>query len=85
MRAWYFFLDNIYSCSASSAALLGTEAEGQYLTVQCGEHFLHSFFMPALVIDSEAGGDIASQPVQADIGQQEVFAEGHLVIAASPV
>ena len=64
---------------------LAQSTKGQYLAVQCGEHFLHSFFMPALIIDSKAGGDIARQPVQADIGQQEVPAEGDVAIAASPI
>lgn len=39
----------------------------------------------ALIVDSEAGGDIPCQPVQADISQQEVFGVGHLAVAAPPI
>ena len=37
------------------------------------------------MVDSEAGGDVGSQPVEAHICEQEVLAEGHVPIAASPI
>lgn len=37
------------------------------------------------MVESEAGGDAACQPAEAQIGEQEVLAEGHLPIAASPI
>lgn len=43
--------------------------EVDHLAIQLGCHILLVPCISALVVDSEAGSDIASQPVQTDISQ----------------
>ena len=51
-----------------------------YLAIQLPHNISPVADMLALIVDSQAGGDIASQPVQAGIGDHEVHAERHFPV-----
>ena len=71
----------IYSKHAQFEARSSTA----HLAVQLGHNIGSVSGVPGLVVDSEAGSNIASQPVQAYISDQEVRTEGELAIGLSPV
>jgi len=41
--------------------------------------------MPGFIVQSEARGDISSEPVQATVGDQEILAERQLPIGVPPI
>ena len=61
------------------------ERLGRHLAVQLADNAGSVSCVIALIVNPEAGGDIARQPVQADISQQEVLAVRHLAVTAPSV
>lgn len=59
--------------------------EEAYLAVQLASDNCPVSCIVCFIVDSEAGCDVACQPVQANIGQQEVLAVGHLAVGAPSV